>query len=199
MAGRKKNSYEYEISYLINEFHVDELFQETFVDRDFLQGLLLENPLDQVGLFVIEGTQDDVEGHVSHGHQLPGFVLLKQIKRPGRYKTVFRSRENATFILSVSGTDLNAGRVEDGSEVLADVEVGSLVLVQLDHVLVELELERLLFLLLEEADVDLLGDDLGPDVVLGCQAEAHLLQDQLHLLLALHGAIGFNLTIKIQI
>lgn len=39
----------------------------------------------------------------------------------------------------------------------------------------------------EEFCADLFADDLSTNVVLLCQAESHLLQDELHLLIALHG------------
>ena len=45
---------------------------------------------------------------------------------------------------------------------------------------------NLLFVFFKESNADLLGNDLGPDVVLVGQAVPHLLQDQLHLLLLLH-------------
>ncbi len=47
--------------------------------------------------------------------------------------------------------------------------------------LVELEFEFVILAVLEETSGDLLGDDLGADVVLGGETQAHLLQDQLHL------------------
>ena len=50
-----------------------------------------------------------------------------------------------------------------------------------NHLLVELELELVVLAVLEEPGGDLLGDDLGADVVLGGQAQPHLLQDQLNL------------------
>lgn len=47
--------------------------------------------------------------------------------------------------------------------------------------------------LLEELCVYLLADDLGADVILDSDAKSHLLQDELHLLLLLHGAIRLHL------
>ena len=46
---------------------------------------------------------------------------------------------------------LDAWSVQDRPVVLADVDVGALVLVQLDHVLVELELQVLVVIVLEES------------------------------------------------
>ena len=152
--------------------------------------------MNQIRLFVVVSAEDDVETDVLEGQQLLVLVLL------------------------------DARRVEDGSVVLADADVGALVLVlrqkrkgswsdfngitvgviynlialstlhfsvynclisyQFRHVVVELELELLLFAGLKEADVDLLGDDLRSDVVLDGEAEPHLLQNQFHLLLPLH-------------
>ena len=77
----------------------------------------------------------------------------------------------------------------------ANVEVCAFVLVQLDHVLVEGEFELLVLGVLEEPRAYLLGDDLGPDVVLGSQAKPHLLKDQLHLLFPLHRSVSFNLEV----
>ena len=146
--------------------------------------LFFENPLNQVRLFVVVRAEDNVEADVLEGHELLVLVLL------------------------------DARRVEDGSVVLADAEVGPLVLIlrencqlrtrnllllrsrvshQFGHVVVELELEVLLLVGLEEADVDLLGDNLRADVVLDGEAEPHLLQDQLHLLPPLHRSAGLNL------
>lgn len=51
-------------------------------------------------------------------------------------------------------------------------------------------------LLLEELGVDFLADDLGADVVLNGDAQPHLLKDELHLLLLLHGAVGLHLKQK---
>ena len=65
---------------------------------------------------------------------------------------------------------------------------------QFGHVVIELELEVLLLVGLEEADVDLLGDDLRADVVLDGEAEPHLLQNELHLLPPLHRSTGLNLS-----
>ena len=48
-------------------------------------------------------------------------------------------------------------------------------------------------LFLEELGVYLFADDLGADVILDGDAQPHLLQDELHLLLLLHGAIGLHL------
>ena len=45
----------------------------------------------------------------------------------------------------------------------------------------------------EEFSADLLADDLSANVVLLCQAEPHLLQDELHLLVALHRAKRLHL------
>ena len=61
--------------------------------------LLFENPVDQVRLLVVMRAEDDVETDVLEGHQLLVLVLL------------------------------DARRVEDGSVVLADTDVGALVLV----------------------------------------------------------------------
>ncbi len=47
--------------------------------------------------------------------------------------------------------------------------------------LVELEFEFVIFAVLEETSGDLLGDDLGADVILRGETQAHLLQDQLNL------------------
>lgn len=48
-------------------------------------------------------------------------------------------------------------------------------------------------LLLEELGVDLLADDLSTDVILDSDAQPHLLKDELHLLLLLHGAVRLHL------
>lgn len=149
--------------------------------------LFFENPLNQIRLLVVVRAEDDVDTDVLEGHQLFFLVLL------------------------------NFRRVKDGSIVLADADVSALVLVlrgkgskgafiysnlilslkinsyQFCHVVVELELELLLFAGLKEADVDLLGDDLRADVVLDGEAEPHLLQDQLHLLPPLHRTAGLHL------
>lgn len=47
--------------------------------------------------------------------------------------------------------------------------------------------------LLKELGVDLLADDLSADVVFDGYAQPHLLQDELHLLFLLHGAVRFHL------
>lgn len=49
-------------------------------------------------------------------------------------------------------------------------------------------------LLLEEFGVNLLADDLGANVILDSNAQPHLFQDELHLLLFLHGAICLHLS-----
>ena len=46
---------------------------------------------------------------------------------------------------------------------------------------------------LEELGVYLFADDLGADVILDRDAQPHLLQDELHLLLLLHRAVGLHL------
>ncbi len=51
-------------------------------------------------------------------------------------------------------------------------------------------------LLLEEFGVNLLADDLGANVILDSNAKPHLFQDELHLLLFLHGAICLHLSRK---
>ena len=79
------------------------------------------------------------------------------------------------------------------SEVLADIQIVALVLTQLDHVTVELQLQVGILGVFEESRGDLLGDDLSPDVVLGGKTESHLLQDQFDFLFPLHGAVCFNL------
>ena len=61
--------------------------------------LFFENPLNQVRLLVVVRAEDDVEADVLEGHELLVLVLL------------------------------DARRVEDGSVVLADAEVRSLVLI----------------------------------------------------------------------
>ena len=76
---------------------------------------------------------------------------------------------------------------------LADLEVVVLMLVELHHVAVKLHLELVLLLLLEESGRHLLRNDPSPDVVLGEEAQPHLLQDQLDLLLPLHRAVGLDL------
>lgn len=48
-------------------------------------------------------------------------------------------------------------------------------------------------LLLKEFCIYLLADDLRANVILDGNAEAHLLQDKLHLLLFLHGAVCLHL------
>jgi len=48
-------------------------------------------------------------------------------------------------------------------------------------------------LFLEELGADLLADDVGTDVVLDSDAQPHLLQDELHLLLLRHGAVRLHL------
>lgn len=60
----------------------------------------------------------------------------------------------------------------------------------------EIESPHLCALLLEELGVDFLADDLGADVVLHGDAQPHLLKDELHLLLLLHGAVGLHLQEK---
>lgn len=47
--------------------------------------------------------------------------------------------------------------------------------------------------LLKELGVDLLADNLSADVVFNGYAQPHLLQDELHLLFLLHGAVRFHL------
>lgn len=48
-------------------------------------------------------------------------------------------------------------------------------------------------LLLEELCVYFFADDLGANVILDSDAKPHLLQDELHFLLLLHGAIRLHL------
>ncbi len=54
-------------------------------------------------------------------------------------------------------------------------------------------LSNLCALLLKEFGVYLLADDLGTNIILDSNAKSHLFQDELHLLLLLHGAICLHL------
>ena len=87
----------------------------------------------------------------------------------------------------------DTGSVVELSEVLADVQIVSLVLPQLDHVRVELQLQLGILGVFKESRGDLLGNDLCSDVILGGKTESHLLQNQFNFLFPLHGAVGFNL------
>ena len=59
-----------------------------------------------------------------------------------------------------------------------------------------MKLPHLCALVLEELGVDFLADDLGADVVLHSDAQPHLLQNELRLLLLLHGAVRLHLKQK---
>ena len=76
--------------------------------------------MDEVGLLVVVGAEDDVEAGAAEDLETLGRVLL------------------------------DLGRVEDGAVEPANVQVEALVLVQLDHVLVILQLKVLVLLILNE-------------------------------------------------
>lgn len=52
--------------------------------------------------------------------------------------------------------------------------------------------------LLKELGVYLLADDLGANIIFDSDAEPHLFQDKLHLLLLFHGAVRLHLSNKKQ-
>ena len=60
------------------------------------------------------------------------------------------------------------------------------VLSQLQHLVVILELELACLSAFKELDADFLADDASPDPVLLGQAQPHLLQDELNLFLFFH-------------
>jgi hypothetical protein len=92
--------------------------------------------VQQVGLLVVVLGQHHVQHDVADGGQQLRLVLLDR----------------------VGGLD--------GAVVTADAEVVVVVLPQLDHVAIELQLELVVLLVLEKSSGDFLGDNLGPGYAL---------------------------------
>ena len=76
---------------------------------------------------------------------------------------------------------------------LADGEVRFFMQIDLDHEFVKPQLVVFGALFFEKFGRDFLGNDLGPDVIGFGQAKPHLLQDEVHLFILLHGPVRFHL------
>lgn len=91
---------------------------------------------------------------------------------------------------------LDRRSVEEREVRLAAIEDKIFVEIEEDHELVEPDLEVLkVLVLIEELHVDLLADDLAPDVVPAPQDQVHLLEDVLGLLSLLHSPERLHLCV----